>query len=398
MKKLGPPYARPELRGRYLIRDPLKASAMAGVDLILSAMPRRRKQLPHPPRRVLFCNWAHLGDVVLTFPAIARLRNALPEAKFGFLAQSAARDAADAIPGLDRVHILDHWQLNRSPKSIAEKRELYLRQRDAVVAEISASGYDLAIDFYQHYPTAAFELWRADIPVRIGYSSGGLAPLLTASVDWTIDDRHVIERHGDIVDLALGSSRPSPPLTAAYSQPSAEAMDALKRLGAPDAYILIHTGAGGLHKEWPEERWAEVVGALAARGEPVVLAGAGSRDLARNARLALTSPAVVDLTDALTWPNFLALVANARILIGLDSVAAHLGAAYGVRTICIRSGTVSANVWGPLNSRVVKLTAPTTCSPCHRLGCDHMDCLMGVSAAAVLGELDKMVQPARAGA
>lgn len=386
MTGLGPPYARPEMRGRYLIRNRVKAFAMAGADLVLSLLPVRRPAMPAQPRRILVCNWAHLGDVVLTLPAVQRLREAFPEAQIDFLTQGASRSVVDPMPGIGRIHVLDHWALSRAAGSASEKRARYLKDRPAVVADLAAAGYDMAIDFYQHYPNAAFELWRAGVPVRIGYASGGLSPFFTHRVDWTTDDRHVIARHGDLVALATG--QPAAPLAASYPAPSEAVVAALRQRGVPDRYVLLHTGAGAVHKEWPEDRWSEVIAALTAAGERIVLAGAGKRESERNARLA--AGRVLDLSGALDWTHFTALVAGATALIGLDSVAVHIGAAFGVPTVGVRSGVVSARVWGPLSDRTIQLTTPTPCAPCHRPGCDTMACLLGVAPAEVLDALARV--------
>jgi len=38
----------------------------------------------------------------------------------------------------------------------------------------------------------------------------------------------------------------------------------------------------------------------------------------------------------------------------------------------------------------LQLTAPTACAPCHRLGCDAMDCLLGVAASDVFGAINRL--------
>ncbi|MDZ4762485.1 MAG: glycosyltransferase family 9 protein [Alphaproteobacteria bacterium] len=395
MKALGPPYARPELRGRYLIRNRVKALAMTAIDAGLSLLPRRAVPAMAAPRRILLCNWAHLGDVVLTHPAVERVRAAWPGARIDFLTQTGSRQVVEAFTGIDRIHTLDHWNLSRTSLSVGQKRARYLQDRRALVAELASRRYDLAIDFYQHYPTAAFELWKAGIPVRVGYSSGGFSPLLTHALDWSRDDRHVIERHGDLVNLIAPASRELS-LVASYPPASPETLAALNARGVPARYALLHTGTGGAFKEWPEEQWAELVSSLVARGWPLVLTGAGSRETERNRRLAAHDPSILDLTGALNWAGFTALVANADLLIGLDSVASHLGAAFQVPTVSVRTGAVSNKVWGPLNARALAVTSPTPCAPCHRTGCDTMDCIMRVTEADVTSAIDRLSLPSAA--
>ncbi len=324
-----------------------------------------------------------MGDVVLCYPAVRRIRERYPDAEIGFLTQTPSRAVAESFPEIARVHVIDHWNLNRAALSMPARRAAYLKQRKAVTAEIAAAGYDIALDFYQHFPTASFELWKSRIPVRIGYDSGGLSPFLTHATPWTTDNRHVIERHGDLIALMPGS-KPAPSLKAAYPVPDPAKLEALRAKGIPDRFVLIHTGTGGWFKEWPEEKWLELIAALRAKGERVVLAGAGAREAERNARLGAADPSILNLTNQLKWPEFTAAISRASLLIGLDSVAAHLAAGFGVPVICIRAGCVSDKVWGPFSPSAAPLTAPTPCAPCHREGCDTMACL-NISPAEVLG-------------
>jgi ADP-heptose:LPS heptosyltransferase len=147
-------------------------------------------------------------------------------------------------------------------------------------------------------------------------------------------------------------------------------------------------GAGLALKEWPAERWRELVQRLAAEGHHLVFTGTGE-DQARKIRAAIADqPGCTDLCDRLSWPEFVAVTASARLVLTVDSVAGHLAAAGGTPVVVLMSGMNRIEQWKPLAERVSVVTQPVPCAPCHRSrGCEAMTCVRGIEVASVLGAI-----------
>jgi ADP-heptose:LPS heptosyltransferase len=157
------------------------------------------------------------------------------------------------------------------------------------------------------------------------------------------------------------------------------------------AYVVIHPGTGDPRKAWPTERWSQLIARLGGAGERVVITGRGDAEGRIAADLQAMHPSVVNTCGRLDWSAFRALVANATLLIGPDSAAAHVAAADGVPTIAIMAAMSDPEYWRPLGSDVVALTRPVPCAPCFRkAGCPAMTCVRDVSVDEVFSAYERL--------
>jgi heptosyltransferase-3 len=171
-----------------------------------------------------------------------------------------------------------------------------------------------------------------------------------------------------------------------------------RRLAVRD-FILVHPTSRWMFKAWPAERMAELVNALIARGERVVLSAAPSAE--ERAYIAELKPRLrgeyLDLCGQLTLKELGALVAAARLLIGVDSMPVHLAGAVGTPVVVLfgPSGDVEWGPWGVAH-RIV--TAPFPCRPCGNKGCGDggvSDCLTAIPSAQVLSAVESLLAEVR---
>lgn len=370
------------LRGKYLVRNRLLYNLLRSVDAILAS---RRTDVPvKAPRRLLLANLAHLGDVLHATGVLPALHRAFPGIEIGFLAGSWSRPVLDGHPRLCRVHWFDHAWLNRSEAGRTTRLLRHLRTRREALAGIRAAGYDVAIDLYPHFPNAGPLLHAAGVPVRIGHTSGGFGPLLTHPHDWSLSDRHVTDYHVDLL-RAL-------PLPEAIDGPLPADLPAMHTpvpSDSPGGYIQLHPGSGNAIKDWPEASWRELAETLAMRGHPLVFTGNGAREQHLCGRLSAALPACRDYSGRLSWPQFVAVVRGARVLIGVDSIAGHLAAALGTPCVVVSTGITGPTLWRPVGPSVRVLRHPVGCMPCWRSrGCTDMACVRQVSVAEVAAAID----------
>ena len=382
--------SRPLILGGYFVGS-LKGVIVLGlIDKVLGFVLSWRPAAPVPsnPSRILVCNSAHLGDAVLMLPALKALKDLFPSAKIDVLTGRAGLAVLEGTGLYDRCHVVDHPLLSRAKTSFWRRLRAYRRDRRTFVRSAREIGYDAAIDLYFYFPGATPLLWSAGIPVRCGFTSGGFGTLLTHPAAWSFDNRHVSQFGLQLIKIlwpertaALGRL---PPCYPGHPRPSA--------LPA-SPYIVIHSGAGGTWKEWPEAHWRVLADALLReRREHLVFCGAGASEGNRSRRLAsLAAPDRVSLRLDQEWSEFVSLIAGAALVVCLDSVSAHLAAAFSIPTVAIYTGCNDAELWGPDNPNARVLTAPTLCAPCHRPhGCAAMACVREVRAADVLAALNDL--------
>jgi ADP-heptose:LPS heptosyltransferase len=388
--------ARPgtPLRGRYYVQNPLLRVALGCIDLALGGLPRGRPAGParaEAPQRLLLAIGGHLGDVVLGSSVLPAIRAAWPTVEIGVLVGSWARPVIADHPDVRRVHVMDHWKLNRSGKSRAHRLRRHISTGRRALAEIREIGYDLAIDLHPFFPNAIPLLWRAGIPSRIGYTSAGFGPLLTHPLPWRDAERHRMEYHADLLREAGIGIRSGAGLH--YSLPRATAGDATGPT-PPGDYLVIHMGAGLPLKEWPRERWERLTEELLAAGHTLVFTGSGE-DQAREAEsLARGRASCYNLCSRLDWSGYVRAVADARLMVCVDSVAGHVAAAVGTPVVVLMSGTSRPRQWVPRGEQVRMLTNVVPCAPCFRSrGCREMTCVRGIPVEQVLASIRECLPP-----
>lgn len=388
--------AASQMRGRYLVRNRALNAALRVSDVALALVVRSRPTAPGSIRRVLFAIGGHLGDAVIATAAIAELRRRLPDVEVGVVVPSWVLPVFTGHPDVRWTHTVDHWRVDRSGRSPIGKLVRYATTSRAALESVRQVDYDLAIDLSPFFPNMAWLLWRAGIPARIGYESGGAGPLYTRAAPWLENGAHMAVKQQRLVDLALGETGAVretdrlhsvlPPLSPHDRR---AVRDKLASVGIADGddYVVLHAGSGERAKEWPIEKWKALAADLVARGTRVVLTGAGTAetDVARS--LATNIPELANLAGELSWPEFVGLLNRARLVISADTVAAHVASAVDTPCVTLFSGINDLREWRPMGSLAVPLINPVPCAPCFRnRGCDTMLCVRGISPERVANE------------
>lgn len=129
--------------------------------------------------------------------------------------------------------------------------------------------------------------------------------------------------------------------------------------------VAVAVGAAHPTKRWPQERFAELVEALHARGYQVsVVGGPGEEELVRSAA-GLTGAA----WDAQRPLSQLAQhLASCAVLVGNDSGLLHLAEAVGTPVVALFGPTVRAWGYFPWRERSRVLDHELPCRPCSKMG------------------------------
>ena len=115
---------------------------------------------------------------------------------------------------------------------------------------------------------------------------------------------------------------------------------------APGA-VVVHVGAAYGSRSWPAERFAAVARELAAGGRTVVLTGSAvERDRATAIGAAAGLPDHANLAGRTGLAELAALVADAALVVTVDTGAAHLATAYATPSVVL-FGPATVERWGP---------------------------------------------------
>ncbi len=369
--------------------------------------------------RVLLIRPDHLGDLLMTSPAIELLRKALPEAHLTMMIGPWVEEIARRDPLLDELLPCPFPGFTRAPKSSLLDPYLLLWQMARTVRQ---GHYDAALLLRFDHWWGAWLTALAGIPIRVGHSVPECRPFLTHAVGGRGSGRaelameetmarpeprppdtgqHWVERSLDVVRGLLGVwgvprdlTTCRPPLRFAVRDEDEREVDHLltgQRAVDERPLVAFHPGTGSSLKLWPEERWIALGWLLASKGAQLLVTGGdGERMLAE--RIAAKIPDARSLAGKTALGPLAALFGRCRLVVGVDNGPLHLAVARGVPTIQL-FGPTDAQLFGPwgdpIRHRVVTSNWPG--APCGRLdlapprGC-HAPCMEAITVDQVARE------------
>jgi len=313
-------------------------------------------------------NW--VGDAILSIPALAALRARWPDAEIVVLARPWVADLYRDQGLVDRMIPFDHRGKHRGVSGI-----------ERLARDLRAQSFDSAV-LFQNAFEAAWIVWRAGIPERIGYARDARGPLLTRSIPVPLPGEippheanyylELLRRVGWI--SALPEIPPVRLRVAAGALERAETF--LRDAGCPPDSLRVAFGAGaayGTAKCWPANRYADLARRLVAEyGARVLLFGAASEAGVAAEVESGAGQGVVDLIGRTAIGDLPALLSRCHLFIGNDSGAMHVAAAVGVPVVAV-FGPTDPDGTRPLTSQLSVVQRKVACSPCFLRHCpiDH---------------------------
>lgn len=279
--------------------------------------------------RILVIRGGAIGDFILTLPALAALRAAFPQAGLDVLGYPHIARLAVAGGLADEVHAIEARPLAGffARHGVLDERQAGFFRRYAVIVSYLFDPDGL---FAANVQRAGAKAQFLPAPHRPAERAG----------------RHAAEVFLEPLQrLAIFDAPTVPRLGIA-----AAAEDILP--GGP--WIALHPGSGSENKNWPEARWAELLGLLFARTRWNVLLVGGEAEGGRLERLAGPGGGRVKLARARPLDELAGLLARCAAFAGHDSGITHLAAALG-RPCVVLWGPTLRPVWQPLGDHVFVL-------------------------------------------
>lgn len=343
-------------------------------------------------KRVLVIKLRHHGDVLLTSPLFAILKDRLPEAEIDALVYADTAEMLSLHPAISRLHLVDRNWKRQGPF-------VQLKEEWALLRALKVRKYDLIFHLTEHWRGA----WLCRL-LKPRYSVGPVVEGRSRRWHGSFSHHQGVPRSGvfrHTVESNLDALRRVGIQSALKERsllliPGNEAETRVKTLLAElglelNEFIHIHPASRWFFKCWPPASMAALISLFQDAGYRVLLTAAPSRDelsMVDTIQARLKRPAC-SLAGQLSLKELAVVSGLSRLFVGVDSAPMHIAAAMGTPVVAIfgPSGDMQWGPWG-VPSRVVT-SKVHACRPCGIDGCGGgkvSDCLHAVTVAEVFEE------------
>jgi heptosyltransferase-2 len=342
---------------------------------------------------ILLVSKGFFGDVVLSTPVIAALKESDPASRISVVCDPQAADLLRRDALVDEVIPFAR-----------DKEHAGIKGLRRFAAELKARNFTVAYSFQRSARTALM-LYAAGIPERVGFADAAFSFLYTQRVGRR-DVSHDVIRNFDLVARGLSESVAQRVSTLATHGPKAgdafgrlrvadgaqhqvpTAVQEIRHGGAP--YVVLVPGSAWETKRWDATHFRDTAHELVQQHRvKVVIAGApNERDVCSQVADGLAG--VQNLCGETSLLDLVELIRGASVVVCNDSVALHIASATQTPVVVVFCSTSPRFGFGPWGTEARILEKDGLfCKPCSRHGrrvCPNGTnaCMTGVTSSQVV--------------
>jgi heptosyltransferase-2 len=322
--------------------------------------------------KILVMRYRFIGDTVLTVPFLRNLRAAFPRAHIDLMLEPFSGQVIGGCPYIDRIIPFEIKTIHRySNRSQQGKLAGYIR----FWKRIRKERYDAAFVLKRSLSSALL-VRAAGVPRRIGFATEGRGFLLTDPVVYR-HDQHEVENFLDCLRAVEA------PVVSKHLElwPSPEGDGKIRALFAEkgwlpqDLKIVIHAAASLPAKQWPLDRFANVMKSLQERFQAKFIYTGSKEDTRLYDEIESNGPFDgLNLCGKTSLRENLSVYRASNLYFGVDSGPLHMAAALGLPVVAL-FGPTDERKWGPWGEGHEIITKRLTCHPCKPHKCADNECM-----------------------
>ena len=332
------------------------------------------------PRRILICQQRQIGDVLLATPVFQLLKQRFPQAELHLFTEKKCEPLLRHNPFIDKFHLL-------------EKKGFFGDL--AFYRKVAKHDFDMVLNL-QNLPRCRMMTLFSRAPVRLSMKTGTWRDWIYTHTVPEVKGYATMSKISLLKDLGIVWNG-EPARIYHTEEEMAEAAALLASCGLEEGCRLITID--GTHrrplKRWPLERFAELIGMLAAHDSSfrfLLLRGPGEEDDVKALRDACPVPEKVLLPEeAPSIRISAACIRQAVIHIGNGSSPQHMAVACDTPSLIIPG---PEGPWwtypGPMHDEI----APDIpCRPCRRGECSDHSCMKLITPQMVFERGLQLMKP-----
>ncbi len=343
------------------------AGCLDAIGAVLYGFPARffRKPLDLASvRRILVIRLDHIGDVVMTRPAIRALHKKFPHASIDLAVDEEIAPLFESAKEIRTVIPVKHHCFSRKAT---------LRQKWAAFGRLAGllkeQYYDLGFEFRGDLRNILL-MWLAGVRYRVGFGRTGGGFLLHENVPYDASQHQVRLNLSLLNSFHIAQDNKLLPFEYAPEK-AREFWETVGQVSPTTALprVVVHLDAGYPSKRWPFENFRALIQTIDQEAlAQIVLIGTQS-EREQDPDLKIRSERFIDMRGKTALRDLPILFDACDIFIGNDSGPSHIAAAQGLEIILLASGTNDMRVWYPWTERLSLLQHEVPCAPCELPAC-----------------------------
>ena len=318
--------------------------------------------------RILLIRLDHLGDMVLTLPALKNLRDNYPGAKITLLTGSWDKSLFENYNLVDEVLTYDCSRYTRNKNEITtfkEKVSLFFQLRRINPEIIIGFRDDLFTVIISFLLFPFKRLDRGSVRLKKKFSD--------MFVQIKPPELHELETNGKIISSLITGYNEEPLGYFHFSEMEELSYNnLLNSIGLSDRYYaILHPGAAWIYRRWDYNNFIKTGEYLFKKYSMRSLIIGTPDELDTGKKIADSNSGVfINLIGLTTLRMSIQLIKSAKIVVCNDSSPMHLSSILQKNTIALL-GPQSIERFGPRGEKVIYFHKKVECFPCKQIICKY---------------------------
>ena len=298
-------------------------------------------------QKILFIQTAFTGDVVLATALVEKWHRYFPIDQVDFLVRKGNEGLLDNHPFIHSVLIWD--------KKHQKKRNLF-----DLVKRIRKNKYDKVITL-QRFASTGLLTGLSGAKDRIGFDKNPFSFLFTQKIKHLFGkELHEVQRNNQLIEGYTD---------AAFNKPKLYPSEKDEKKILPytmKPYVCMMPASVWFTKQYPEEKWIDLIDHFPDSYNIFLLGGAGDKTLCERIAEKTTNKKVEVLAGKLNFLSSASLMRSAKMNYSNDSAPLHFASATDAPITAIFCSTIPEFGFYPLSEKsfIVQTKIHLSCKPC----------------------------------
>mgnify|MGYP000309448565 CR=1 FL=1 len=338
------------------------------------------------PDKILFFRPDHIGDLLLTTPAICLMKKSFPENELVLMINPSAKDILKNNPYVDRIELCDFVFIK------GFNRKVIFNTLSNLV-KVRKGKFDAVFNFRVSAVAGAFVYFSGGREI-FGFDIKKSKWAHSRVIHYN-SERHVVDNYLSLVEAYGCKGENNEGLQIFLTE---EEKSGFKRkVNLDRKYIILCPGAGELSKLWLNDRWSEIADWILNNTDyEIVFTGVSrEKDMVEEIMkmMKIGTDKVHNFAGFLSLREFAILVNGAEFIVAVDSGSVHISVAMKTPVVGLY-GPHNPIEWGPYNNGLpnkVIVKKNYDCQFCKKYDCKKKYCMKDIYVEDVIEKIEELL-------